>query len=137
MIVFIARSNDAKVIVVSSIRNQFRTLTINDQNENKPAGVYYWELSGLNIEEYNIKINGVQLDDSGQRLAVWTDANQVYIYYRHYYKDLEEDSEEILGTWVISYVITPSQGELLGSVSSVYLIFNFLKKEKNTCILDY
>ncbi|KAI9307807.1 hypothetical protein BJ944DRAFT_261337 [Cunninghamella echinulata] len=112
---YLTRSNDAKVIVVSSIRNQFRTLTINDQNENKPAGVYYWELSGLNIEEYNIKINGVQLDDSGQRLAVWTDANQVYIYYRHYYKDLEEDSEEILGTWVISYVITPSQGELLGS----------------------
>lgn len=81
------------------------------------------------MENLGIKIKGVQVDDTGDRLAIWTDDRHVYIFDRQHYKENEKDLEELLGTWDINSVITPIQGE---SVKIVSIFLHFLKTSKKT-----
>ncbi|CAO3614424.1 unnamed protein product [Cunninghamella blakesleeana] len=123
---YLSRSKNNKVIVLSSIKNRFYSLVWEEKDGKNTHGTYKWKTNILSVDDYSIKINGIQVDDTGNRLAVWTNNKNVYIFDREHYKENEKDLEEVYGIWIITSVITPMQGESLNNdfIDSVLFLSN-------------
>lgn len=76
-----ARSKDGRTIAFPYVQTRFLTL---DYIEKPDAtdGTEYYEWLQDEIRSYDDNIAGMQLDEKGELLAVWTEANMVYIYKR-------------------------------------------------------
>ncbi|KAL9543741.1 hypothetical protein MBANPS3_007966 [Mucor bainieri] len=155
----ISRSKDSKTMVVSLIQNDFQTLDFTDNLSALMHSEYerkylYKTSDGEYLHEFYhamqvpdsvepsdtafdaTDIRGVQLNDNGTLLAVWTKANSVYIYKRgsgdqnqKAWRDASAsrifDSKPLTGSphhlekpleWILRMVISPMDGQI-GSIA--------------------
>ncbi|KAI8387319.1 hypothetical protein BD560DRAFT_382098 [Blakeslea trispora] len=113
---FSAMSADAKTIVFPYIKNKFITLDFTDRidilskiplekerlysNDGRKTVVneyYYWQ----GYETVEADIMGVQLDQEGDHLAIWTEQNYVYLYGRNKHeRTRKEQASSFVERWI-------------------------------------
>jgi hypothetical protein len=156
----VSTSKDKKTIVVPVIKNSFLTMDYTDNVErlmkDKSESQYlYKDEDGKIIPEYFFwmqddivsseasydpsDISGIQLNDDGTSLAVWTESNTLYIYKRgagdrkqFQWPDIEgltnssykvPESQHHLThklEWILRMVVTPKEGRIGSTVSISY-----------------
>ncbi|KAI8089692.1 uncharacterized protein BX664DRAFT_333657 [Halteromyces radiatus] len=142
---FITRSHDAKVIVMSSINYPLVSWSYSDGTDlskinfnTSPvaAGLEsnIWIQDRVMMDEMDGDLKGLQLDDTGHYLAAWTSRNEIFIFIRQKLQSLqleEKDNqleygisldEERLESWILSRVITKTVGQLTDSIGAVAFI---------------
>ncbi|KAI8992345.1 hypothetical protein BDB01DRAFT_427905 [Pilobolus umbonatus] len=121
-----ALSADSKTIVLPYIKNKLLTLDYTDridilqqiEKERKHLYTnstgylneyYYWQDAELTYAD----ISGVQLDEEGDRLAVWTEYNDVYLYDRYANTTVitKPSLSEMVNHWLESYMTNTTETE--------------------------
>ncbi|OBZ82555.1 hypothetical protein A0J61_09396 [Choanephora cucurbitarum] len=163
----VSRSRDAKTMVVSLIHNDFQTLDFTDNIQSLMENPYdrrhlYKDEEGHvihefyhtmqipdSIEPYSTEtgsaydatdIRGVQLNEEGTLLAVWTESNSVYIYKRGSGDRLAYERKQSISEsphhlekpleWILRMVVTPKEGHL-GFVTPIGSVMFWQKEGAN------
>lgn len=152
----ISRSKYGKTVVVSLVRNNFQTLDFTDRldalmndagerdhlyktEDGKILQEFYHSMQAIDTVEPNetaydaSDIRGIQLNENGTLLAVWTKSKSIYIYKRGIADRLTKswtDVGKIVGAtssylsvesphhlekpleWILRMVITPKEGHI-------------------------